>query len=74
MTTLQRSRIQVLDWSHIIAEFKAIIDSNKIQGQTVTQIVENNSVADELMKFKQLLDVGVITQIEFEEQKRKILN
>lgn len=58
----------------IIAEFKAIIDSNKIQGQTVTQIVENNSVADELMKFKQLLDVGVITQIEFEEQKRKLLN
>ena len=58
----------------LLAEFKAIIDSNKTQGQTVTHIVENNSVADELMKFKQLLDAGAITQDEFEKQKRRILN
>lgn len=57
----------------IIAEFKAIIDGNKTQGQTVTQVVENNSVADELMKFKQLLDAGAITQDEFEEQKKRLL-
>lgn len=32
------------------------------------------SVADELKKFKELLDVGVISQEEFTEQKRKLLS
>ena len=31
------------------------------------------SIADELMKFKQLLDAGVITQDEFEKKKRDLL-
>lgn len=34
----------------------------------------HNSVADELGKFKQLLDAGAITQEEYEAQKQKILN
>ena len=42
----------------------------------VPQIVSQSavSVADELLKFKQLLDMGVITQEEFETQKKKLLN
>lgn len=32
------------------------------------------SVADELLKFKQLLDMGVITKEEFEQQKDKLLH
>ncbi|MFN2925391.1 SHOCT domain-containing protein [Lachnospiraceae bacterium YH-ros2228] len=32
------------------------------------------SVADELLKYKQLLDAGVITQEEFDEQKKKLLS
>lgn len=32
------------------------------------------NVADELLKFKQLLDAGVITQEEFDAQKQKLLN
>lgn len=32
------------------------------------------SVADELLKFKKLLDSGVITQTEFDNQKKKLLN
>lgn len=32
------------------------------------------SVADELLKFKQLLDMGVLTQEEFDTQKQKLLN
>ena len=31
------------------------------------------SIADELLKFKQLLDMGVITQAEFDAQKKKLL-
>ncbi len=34
---------------------------------------QNVSTADEIMKFKQLLDDGIITKEEFEEQKRKLL-
>jgi hypothetical protein len=38
-------------------------------------IIQNNfSVADELKKFKELLDTGVITQEEFDIQKSKLLN
>jgi len=38
-------------------------------------IIQNNfSVADEIKKFKELLDAGVITQEEFDIQKSKLLN
>ena len=39
----------------------------------VPSSINNVSVADELLKFKQLLDMGVITQEEFERQKDKLL-
>lgn len=35
---------------------------------------ENFSVADELLKFKQLLDMGAITQEEFDRKKSELLN
>lgn len=34
----------------------------------------HTSVADELRKMKELFDVGVLTQQEFDEQKRKLIN
>ena len=34
----------------------------------------NNSVADEIFKLNQLLDLGIITQQEFEQQKHSLLN
>ena len=34
---------------------------------------KRRSAADELMKLKQLLDMGVITKEEFEGQKKKLL-
>ncbi len=37
------------------------------------QVVQQNSEADELMKFKMLAEQGVITQEEFEAKKRQIL-
>ncbi|MDB8575344.1 PH domain-containing protein [Turicibacter sanguinis] len=39
----------------------------------ITQVVNNNSVADELLKFKQLLDMGVITEDEFSAKKKELL-
>jgi len=55
----------------IIHEKKKKI-SNK---EPITNMVNNNniSVADELKKFKDLLDQGVITQEEFDNQKQKLI-
>ena len=36
--------------------------------------VEAKSIADEIKKFKELLDVGAITEEEFETQKKKLLS
>jgi len=41
--------------------------------QDTTAAIPQFSVADELLKFKQLLDAGVITQEEFDTQKRQLI-
>ena len=41
---------------------------------TVTQTVVESSSADEIKKFKELLDMGVISQEEFDEKKKQLLN
>lgn len=48
------------------------MDLSKKENSMVIHNTSSN--ADELLKFKQLLDMGAITQEEFEEQKRKLLN
>lgn len=57
----------------IISQLETIADSNK---NNAPGTGNNNSafVADELLKLKQLLDMGVLTKEEFESQKKKILN
>ncbi|WP_304970351.1 PH domain-containing protein [Romboutsia ilealis] len=40
---------------------------------SITQVVNNNSPADELIKYKQLLDMGVLTQEEFDTKKKELL-
>ena len=54
---------------------------NELKNVAVTSDVEilntsqnNLSVADELKKYKELLDLGILTQEEFEKQKSKLLN
>ena len=52
---------------------KSRVDAVKT-GKTAAVPTNNAvSVADELLKFKQLLDMGVLTQEEFDNQKRKLL-
>ena len=54
---------------------KSRVDAVK-KGSTAPISTNNNnlSVADELLKLKQLLDMGVLSQEEFDEQKNKLLN
>lgn len=53
---------------------KRIRELKMSQYKPVQQIVEKTSAADEILKFKQLLDVGIITQQEFDEKKKQLLN
>lgn len=47
----------------------------KIQGEQAKKAVEPvASVADEIVKFKQLLDQGILTQEEFDKKKKELLN
>lgn len=50
---------------------KIRLESSKISDKLVGA---NSSVADEILKFKNLLDMGVITEEEFEEKKKQLLN
>ena len=38
-----------------------------------TRVVQQVSAADEILKYKQLLDAGVITQEEFDKKKAELL-
>ena len=55
-------------YEDILARWKAVVPSEPKQEPTPSM-----SVADELLKFKQLLDMGAITQAEFDQQKEKLL-
>lgn len=63
-----------VDNSHAIsAKLNSIIEQNK-QVPVETPAVSAFSAADELKKFKELLDMSVITQEEFEVKKKELLN
>lgn len=60
----------------VTAANKAIEESKKANKEvpvSSTTIVQNTSDADELKKYKDLLDNGVITQEEFDAKKRQLL-
>lgn len=41
--------------------------------QSSTSVVQENSSADEILKYKGLFDAGIITQAEFEAKKKQLL-
>ena len=63
-------------------EYKTASQNARECASKLTQIIALNqphetkplSVADELLKMKQLLDCGALTQMEFDEQKKRLLN
>ena len=58
---------------YIIAiKIKEIIEKYKLTIKSVDK--EKVSIADELNKFKKLLDDGIINQDEFDKQKNKLLS
>lgn len=59
-----------------LEEWKIAFSNVREQGgaENVAQSVPVQSVADELLKFKSLLDAGAITEDEYNAQKSKLLN
>lgn len=49
------------------------IDEIKSQGDKPVTIVQSSSPAEELKKMKELLDIGIITQEEFDAKKKQLL-
>ncbi len=45
-----------------------------ISGQRATNIINQLSAADEIKKYKELLDAGIITAEEFEQKKKQLLS
>ncbi len=65
------------DNNEVALKIKSYIEEYRIAliRQPSVQHAENNiSVADELLKYKQLLDAEIITQEEFNQQKKKLLS
>lgn len=56
-----------------VSKIKAVLDSH-ITKPEEKPIIENLSVADELKKFKDLLDNNIISQEEFDAKKKQLLN
>jgi len=56
----------------LVSEIKEKIE--EMQQASVGQIVNQLSSADEIKKYKELLDTGVITDIEFNVKKKQLLN
>ncbi len=50
------------------------MDLHKENNKIVVNHLQNSSSADEILKFKNLLDMGIISEEEFEKQKKKFLN
>ena len=57
----------------IFAEVNNAIDQSKSKKLQGTTVISSLSSADELKKFKELLDMGVITQEEFDVKKKQLL-
>lgn len=59
----------------IVSELSYAIESSKnaANNTTTTNVYQAQSAADEILKFKQLLDNGIITQEEFDAKKKQLL-
>ena len=59
--------------SEIGEKIKAYVEKQIIERSKPHTIVQQASVADEIIKLKQLLDMGVITSGEFDAKKEQLL-
>lgn len=66
-TILENAKMTMSGFDYIVS----LIEDDKTENTT---IISETSLADELLKLKSLVDQGILTQEEFDEQKEKLLN
>ena len=86
IAVVKKSGIICISTSSLTIRFESIINAEEIsdvindlirnrqKNQGTTTIIQSSSVADELSKYKALLDQGVLSQEEFDAKKRQLLN
>lgn len=57
----------------VLSLLSIIVQSNQSNTRSATESQNNLSAADEILKFKKLLDIGVISQEEFDAKKKQLL-
>ena len=57
----------------LLSELQLIADMNESESTQTVASTKSVSAADEILKFKQLLDAGIITQEEFDAKKKQLL-
>ncbi len=64
-----------IDMEEFLKDSNRVFDEGlkRSNNETVVSVTESVSVADELKKFKDLLDSGIITQEEFDAKKKQLL-
>jgi|GEM_PF-4296880 len=70
------SNRKIRDTRTEIAETERVIDIKKTSGKQISQAVvqQQSSNIDVILKYKQLLDAGAITQEEYDAKKKELLN
>ena len=63
-----------MEKSQNVVELNSLINSQKTEEENPNQKVSPMTVADELKKYKELLDTGAITQLEYDSIKAKLLS
>lgn len=86
IAVVKKSGIICISTSSLTIRFESIINAEEIsdiinalirnrqKNQGTTTIIQSSSVADELSKYKALLDQGVLSQEEFDAKKSQLLN
>lgn len=57
----------------ILSKFQIVVDQVEQEKGVTKESTSGTSSADEIKKFKELLDMGAITQEEFNDKKKELL-
>lgn len=75
LVTFGSGRFEI-DFDNAIASGEIVVpeEFKPKQKATVVEVKQQTSVADEIVKLKKLLDDGILTQAEYDQQKKKLLD
>lgn len=70
---IQKDTVKIMA-DHIKSAIEGYKNQNNTQSAIIKESTPTKSIVEQLKEYKELLDLGIITEEEFQEQKKKILN